>query len=795
MSDTLFNNSTDVETVRGTLGRIIYNEHGRVIAKFSPDAAWLREGTNRTRKISTVLGSMVEPMEGQIYELTGKIDFDERYKTYQLSFESYRTILPTDRIGIFSYLVDVARWIGPAIAQKIVNSFGDDTLTILKTQPEKIIALNIPGLMPSRVTEMQASLAENEAVEAATIEVANLLGGVLGPAQVRKAVKKWKCNAPHIIKKNPYVLTELHGVGFISADKVASKLGVDPQDLSRHSAALGHILAEAAQRDGHTKMTKAQVVSKGNELVGGLRQEVWEACVRDEAIETREDIISAGGLAKAERYVAGKIAWMLSPTGKCAADRSHLYPEIFTEGLAGKQVDAANAFKDAPIFALVGAPGTGKTYTTARLVRSCIAGGLRVLLCAPTGKAAKQMTLALSPVGGGMATTIHSMLGPAIDEETGEFRFSRDESDPLDADLVVIDEFSMVDITLARALFRAISDVTRVLIVGDHYQLPSVGPGAVLRDLLAAGIPHVELTEIHRNAGTIVRACHSIKDGRTPEPVDKLDLQAESPANWRHVEAGGPDEIKDVIRRIITEQLPKFSIDPLWGCQVISPVNERGELSCDALNELVKELVNPTGVNEGKLSFGLGDKVVRLKNGYARGFMLPDDDAATTEGGEETGVQTRRVEPLEDEIRIVNGDVGIVTGFEARTIAVQLRYPNRRVKIPRAENQLRQAYCMTCHKMQGSEVPVVVLPLHRSFAKLPMVTREWLYTAMSRAKLFVVTVGDLDVMRPIVARVGNTRRQTGLAERIRIRRAAPAPVTSIERSRAELQQVLQEMEL
>ncbi len=795
MSEALFETSPLVETMRATLARKVYNESGRIIYRVTMDPGSCKDADGKRRNVSTVLGSMAEPLIGQLYEFSGKVEFDDNYKQWQMRFDSFRTILPTDRDGIASYLIDVARWVGPTIAKALLDAFGTETLTVLKNEPERVNALGVAGLTPDRVTEMQRSLVDNEELEAATVELNNLLAGTLGPATTKKAIKKWGCNAATLIKGCAYLLMKLHGVGFVSADAIHKKLGGDPQDLMRHSAALHHILHEAATRDGHTIVPRMLVEQEGQKLVGGLRPEVF---VAGEDVELDGEYVALSSLSQAEVYVASKIKAMLSAETK--ANPAH-YPEIDNAGLASDQIGAVAKLQYAPVGILTGAPGTGKTYTTARIVDALRNAGLVVFLAAPTGKAAKQMNVAL---GGGDAMTIHSLLMPLVDEETGEFRFSRDETMPLECDVLVVDEFSMVDILLCRSLLRAVKETTRVLIVGDHYQLPSVGPGAVLRDLIASGVPSFELKEIKRNAGTIVKACHTIKDGREPTANDRLDLEKADPDNWRHVTCGGADEIKLVVASLLTEKLKEANVDPVWGAQIISPTNERGELSCDAMNELAKGLLNPRP-NEKGLKFAVGDKVVRTKNGYANGHFVTEphsgirdssgtrhgeglrDDLAGnggrlgTVGLDASSDSGRRLshpqssvlpahDPLSTEIRIVNGDLGIVGDIDAKHVTVHLRYPERIVRIPRAEHHLKLAYCLTCHKMQGSEVEVVILPLSRDIAKLPLCTREWIYTAISRAKRFLVTVGDLGAIGPMVRRVGNTKRITMLVAAL-----APSP--------------------
>ena len=752
MTDTLFATAEEIETLRGTVTRIRYAENGRAIVEIQVAASSSTgpDGKRRPWKM-TALGSMVEPTIGQLYEFSGKVMFNDQYKNHQITFDSYRTILPTDHEGIFSYLVDVARWVGPATAKKLVDTFGSQTLTVIKEETQKVSELHLEGLTSERIEEMRKSLVENEATEAATIEVNNLLAGALGPATARKAIRKWGCNAPTLIKSNPFILTTLSGVGFLSADAVRNKIGLDPGDLRRHRAALVHVLSENAARFGNTFMPLASAIAETNKLVGTLRPEMLADCESDSELELGQATISLKDLSASERYIAHKLTDMLRLVDTRAEKEPSKCPAFDCAGLADDQTEAVKAFECSPVFALVGAPGTGKTYTVARIVDSLRKAGITVALAAPTGKAAKQMAVALGQTCGGNAVTIHSLLEPTVDEDSGEFYFQRDESLPLDCNVLVLDEVSMIDARLMRSLLKAVPATCRLLLVGDHYQLPSVGPGAVLRDLLRAGLPHFELKTIKRNAGLIVKACHAIKDGRCPTPAAKLDLDGGS--NWRHIEAADPESIKHVIHTLISKTLPGLGIDKLWGQQLISPVNERGPLSCDALNELAQGLLNPGAVPVDKLAFRIGDKVVRCKNGNTKGVALPEE-------GKTEGVQDRG----DGEIRVVNGDIGVVEDIDKRHITVKFLYPARRAFIRRTEHHLKLAYCLTCHKMQGSEVDAVVLPLHRSLARLPMVSREWLYTAVSRAKRTLITVGDLDALAPMVRRVGTNQRNTMLRQ-------------------------------
>lgn len=729
----------DETTMRATLTKIRWQENGRIIAE-------VRDGTRRV----SVLGDMIDPKIGEEYEFTGELGFNDRYKSHEFKFTTYRTILPSSADGIMRYLIDVARWVGPTTAKAIVDAFGTDALAVIRDTPERLAG--IPNLTAERIREMQQTLRDNAANEAAAIELNQIIGGTMGPATVRKSLRKWGADAAHVIKADPFTLMSLPGVGFVSADAVRRRMGIGDHDIRRHIAAVLWAITEIAAREGHTRILEARMMAELRKLVGDPHPDTFAECRRLGIFE--EDLDSDGltagvcpaDLSRAESYIASKIVSMLSGQD----DDKRVWAPIDPTGLAPDQIAAAEAFANAAVFILCGAPGTGKTYTLARIVRSMIVGGASVGLCAPTGKAAKQMSLALADVCPTPASTIHSILGPVVDEETGEFSFEYGPNNPLPYDLLIVDEFSMVDARLANSLLGAIKPDARLLIVGDHYQLPSVGPGAVLRDLLAAGVPHHELTQIKRNAGRIVMACHLIKDGRVPEPCPRLDLAAGD--NWRHIDAGSPEEIKEIVRQLLTDKLPP-DIDRRWGAQLISPTNETGELSCDALNLLAKELLNPGGIGIEKTPFAIGDKVVRTKNGIADGrYAEAADEHQASEGGVDLGT-----------VRIVNGDIGLIVDAGEKTITVRFRFPERVVTLKRNDHLCKLAYCLTCHKMQGSEVPVVILPLHRSLAKLPMWTREWIYTAISRGKSFIVTVGDLAALSPGIRRVGTHQRQTKLA--------------------------------
>lgn len=723
------------ETIRGTVTQLVFQRDGYVIMK-------IRQKDAGPRRVTSALGNMLDPLVGQMYEWTGPVTWNPKFQNYEIRFHSYRTILPDDSTGIKTYLANHAKWVGPVTAAKLVDAFGEKTLEVIRENPELVVDLGV--MDPVKVVEMSLSLRENARYEAATIEVNQLTGGLLQQHIVQKAVKRWKGDAAERIKENPYILIELVGVSFPTADNVAKKMGTPPDDPERHREGLVFILNEISG-EGHTVAMDMTVDNEGVKLLGhpGISPAGWELAIKNDQVTQEGPLISLRELHDAEVYIASAIARMLE------TPRSRIEIDTFFS-LANDQREAVGKFGDAAVFILHGAPGTGKTYTVARIVKALEAHG-EVALCAPTGKAAKQLAMAMERSGVPRpAVTIHSLLGTNVDE-AGNFSFSYGEKEKLPFSAIVVDECSMVDVRLMRSLLSALRESARLLLVGDNYQLPSVGPGAVLRDLLAAGVPQHELTEIKRNSGEIVLACHAVKAGRMHSPCHPKEAIDEN--NWWHIETSSEEETRETIAVLLTETLPRLSFDRFADIQTVSPVNDRGLLSCDALNALIKPLLNPATFGEDtRLPFSIGDKVVRTKNANVTSKVGPPT------------------------VRVVNGDIGMIRGVDSDSVEVDFSFPDRTVILRRAEHHLRLAYCLTCHKMQGSEVPAIVLPLSDKFSRMPMVSREWFYTAISRAKQLLVTVGDLSVIKPIISKVGNTARQTMLATYAK-RLLSPATMT------------------
>lgn len=410
--------------------------------------------------------------------------------------------------------------------------------------------------------------------------------------------------------------------------------------------------------------------------------------------------------------------------------------------LTAQQLTAIDMVKSHQFSILTGGPGTGKTTTVKQILAWADSQNLSVNCCAPTGKAAKRMMEAT----GAYAMTIHKLLGAQM--ENDEFSFAVNEMAPMTCDFLIVDEVSMVPNALMADLMRGIDEkVTRILLVGDQGQLPSVGPGAILRDLLASKlVPHVELTEIHRNSGEIVLSCHKIHKGIKYPPCVKLDIDAGF--NLRHIETSSPEAIHQVIQQLFPKMKDR-GFDPIWDVQVLSPTNSRSILSCDGLNDVLQAQLNPlpegvtpvTPTVKDGFVFRTNDKVIQIKN---------------------TNIEDVRGNPS----FLVNGDMGQIIECDADVNKMIVKFfdPERIVAISKKKNDLLRAYCITCHRAQGSEAPVIIIPVHKTFQFI--LTRNWIYTAISRAKVMCFTVGQFSAIEAAIGREEMSSRHTKLAEKI-----------------------------
>lgn len=438
-----------------------------------------------------------------------------------------------------------------------------------------------------------------------------------------------------------------------------------------------------------------------------------------------------------------------------------------------KQSQVVEMMEKNQIGILIGGPGTGKSTTLRSVVKWAESKNMKTLLASPTGKAAKR----ISETTERKATTIHAMLECIFNDKSGTFTFVHNEKKHLIADLIIIDECSMITNSLMCSVLKAIDIMrTKLLLVGDQNQLPSVGPGAVLRDFIASGIiPKIELTEIYRSGGMIVEACHDIKYGEVYQIHRKLDLDAEKPINLIHIECSTPEQTLDGVEALVCEKLPALGYKPEYDIQVISPVNTRGPLSCKAVNDRLRERLNPAPEEEKEQSIFNEWEEIDTEEKETRGVEN------TTQKDKEDKKEKEYPFRVKDKVintknnkfvakdsnlqfMIVNGDIGFVTEVDKKNIVIRFTDPPREVIIPKNEKHLLHAYCITCHRFQGSEAPVIIIPLHRQFNFF--LSNSWIYTAISRGKKIVITLGSFATIEKAIGNRQPNNRRTRLKEKL-----------------------------
>ena len=537
-----------------------------------------------------------------------------------------------------------------------------------------------------------------------------------GPYLVRRAREEWPdlLDDP-ALRANPYKLTRVHGIGFLLADRVALALGVAKDSPFRVNAAAMHVLGEAEQA-GHTCMTLAGFQEA---LQGALGVALGSAELDEEVITEANGLISRRATSWAEEVVSVKFRAM-----RGAAPEAWTSPEI--EGLALDQVEALSKLYDRQIFALMGGPGVGKTFLVRRMVEGA---RLRIALAAPTGKAAKR----IEELAGVQAQTIHRLLG-VVHKHSSEyytipaahshgFRFRHNRTNPLHDDLVIVDEASMIDVRLMADLCDALAYDARLVLVGDPFQLPAVGPGAVLRDL-AETTPNMELTELKRQDPSllIARNCQSIRRDK------KVIIDNAAASDFFFIQADDARVAQQRIVEMVTERLPaKYAFDPVRDIVTLTALRERGAVSAKALNIALRAKLNPEAVNSVKPT--VGDRVIQLSNNY--------------------------------DLEVMNGDIGTVVADDFPSLTIRFDTPEREIEARREEFHIDLAYALTCHKFQGSEAPAVVVAIHEEQGQM-VTSAQWLYTAVSRAKQVCVVVGSRRALDAMAARHRDENRLTRL---------------------------------
>jgi exodeoxyribonuclease V alpha subunit len=720
---------TALSVIEGALERVTYvnEENGWSVVKVHVP------GRNEP---VTAVGPLLGVQPGENLRLTGRWVQDKKYGE-QLRVESYLTVQPATLVGIEKYLGSgLVRGIGKVMAARLVKHFEFATLDIIDQDPDRLT--EVEGIGPKRKARVVTAWAEQKAVKEVMVFLQS--HGVSTTFAV-KIYKQYGDRSIAVVRENPYQLAvDVFGIGFKTADKIAADLGISPTSPRRAEAGVLHVLGELSS-EGHVYCPHDQlvegavavleidapIIEEAITALSGLGHVVVEQQVEGHPVYLKALHISEEGAA------ARLLAILSVPTSPITIDLDRAIQ--WFEGqqqicLAAQQKEAIRQAVTSKVLVVTGGPGVGKTTIVNGIIRILEKKGRRILLCAPTGRAAKRM----SETTGQEAKTIHRLL-----EFTPRgMTFERNADHPLEADVLVVDEMSMVDIVLFYNLLKAVPPACQLILVGDVDQLPSVGPGSVLRDSIQSGVVDVvTLTEIFRQAqeSLIVVNAHRVNQGQPPLTTKAGGGEAVAAPDFFFVERDEPEDVLATLKNMVARRIPaRFRVDALEDIQVLTPMH-RGLLGSISLNAELQALLNPEGESlvRGSRLYRVGDKVMQIRNNY--------------------------------ELEVFNGDIGRVTSIDVADRQVGVRFDEREVTYDTADlDELVLGYACSIHKSQGSEYPVVVIPVHTQH--YIMLQRNLLYTGITRGRKLVVIVGS---RKAVAIAVKNNRidaRFTRLTERL-----------------------------
>ncbi|MCW2241786.1 SF1B family DNA helicase RecD2 [Azospirillum canadense] len=698
----------------------------------SPETGFcvLRTKVRGQRDLITVVGHAAMISAGEFIQASGTWVND---RTHGLQFKAdfLRATPPTTTEGIEKYLGSgLIKGIGPVYAKKLVKAFGDAVFDVIEQNPDKL--REVTGIGPKRAQRIVAGWADQKIIREIMVF---LHSHGVGTSRAVRIFKTYGPDAIQLITENPYRLArDIRGIGFKTADAVAAKLGIAKTAMIRARAGISFALSEATG-EGHCGLPMAELIPLTEKLLE-IEAPIIETAL---GLELKEGIVVAdtlggepcvflAGLYRAEQTIAERLRRLSADAVPWPAiDADKALPWVEQKAgitLADSQRAALRQALASKVLVITGGPGVGKTTLVNSILKVLRAKGVAIALAAPTGRAAKR----LNESTGLEAKTIHRLL--ETDPQNGGFK--RDETNPLECDLLVVDETSMVDVPLMNALLRAVPPRAALLLVGDVDQLPSVGPGQVLGDVIASGaVPVVRLTEVFRQAATsrIVVNAHRINAGRMPEWP-----KAGEESDFYFVEAATPESGVGTLIEIVRNRIPKrFGFDPVRDIQVLCPMN-RGGLGARSLNIELQAALNPPGalrVERFGWTFGVGDKVMQIENDY-------DKD-------------------------VYNGDLGVVSAIDPEDGTLTAAFDGRPVTYEFGElDEIVLAYATTIHKSQGSEYPVVVIPV--TTQHYTMLQRNLIYTGVTRGKRLVIMIGQRRALAMAVRGVLGRRRWSKLRE-------------------------------
>lgn len=731
--------SADPKTERlsGTVARIVFH---------SDDSGFtvLRVQVQGHPEPVTVTGYLAAVSAGEFVECIGEWNND---RTYGLQFRAgeISVVPPATTEGIEKYLASgMVKGVGRHFAKVLIDAFGDKVFSVIEKEPDRLSEL--PGIGKKRMEMIIDAWREQKTVR--DIMVFLQSHGV-GTSRAVRIYKTYGDSAVTTVSNNPYRLVlDIQGIGFKTADTIASRLGTPSDSPMRARAGIRYVLQEISG-EGHCAATEKRLVQDSVELLG-ISEDVIEEAIREEIVNgglVRDEMKGVPGiylppLYRAENSIAVSVKRLAAgepPWGKIDASEVMEKAEDSTGlELSTSQKEALKQAFCSKFLVITGGPGVGKTTLVNAVLKVIRSRKQRIVLCAPTGRAAKR----LSESTGFEAKTIHRLL----EFDPRSFDFKRSRNNPLNADLVVVDESSMIDVQLMGKLLGAIPDKAAVILVGDADQLPSVGPGAVFDDIIASDmVPVVRLTEIFRQASEsmIIMNAHRINRGEMP-----LNKEGKELADFYFVPAGEQEDIRAKLLEVVVKRIPaRFGFDPVRDVQVLTPMN-RGGLGTIALNAALQQELNPdsgSGISRFGTDYSKGDKVIQLINNYDK--------------------------------EVFNGDVGVIRSVDPEENIVTVDFDRRHVEYELGElDELALAYAITVHKSQGSEYTAVIIPL--AMQHYMLLQRNLLYTAVTRGKKLVIIIGQEKALAKAVGNSEVGRRLTNLVEKIR-RESTPDEGSSV----------------
>ena len=724
-------------TVSGVIENVVYHNDANDYT--------VLEIVDSDNTLITAVGIMPMAYEGENVVLTGSYTFHKEFGR-QFSFETFEKTMPEDIEGILQYLsAKTVKGVGPVTALKIVNRFGSETFEVMENHPEWLA--DIPGITMKKA----AAISESFRAQSEVRGVMMFCKDYMNKGEITRVYKRFGAGSIGIIKENPYILcSDDLGISFEAADKIAKTLGILPDNENRVRAGIEYTLSYNASANGHTCLPMDRLIDESAEALGIDKQVTGDFLTlfleRDEfssCLSDSELFVMKNSVAEDEKYIAARIAEMNAQIPHIGIEDVYALIENaevrFGMRYAELQREALYSAISGNLLILTGGPGTGKTTVVKGLLSVFNSLGIKCVLSAPTGRAAKR----LGEATGQEAKTIHRMLEMERGIE-GDMKFNRNQKNPIEEAVIIVDEASMIDLSLMAALFRAIKRGARLILIGDFDQLPSVGAGNVLADLiLSKKIDTVSLVEIFRQSGEslIITNAHKINAGDDPILNDTKN-------DFFFVHREQETDIPTAVADLIMERLPKRYGEGIRDdIQVITP-SKKGYGGVMLLNAELQSRMNPPGkfkreIRVGESVFREGDKVMQTANNYDIEW-------------EKFGVTG---------MGIFNGDIGIIEEIDPSGEEILVRFDDRLARYSlELCSELELAYAITVHKSQGSEYPVVIIPMY--YCPPMLMTRNLFYTAVTRAKRMVILVGRSDIPHKMVQNNREIMRYTTLCHRI-----------------------------